>query len=96
MEVSTRATVIKGFAARNSDALKQVAKAVDQAGVQVLPLPLDLREPAADKTLVDKLTAFLDDWPGVVLSLPLSAKSGPLLQSQIFDPKINPNPHLKA
>jgi hypothetical protein len=44
----------------------------------------------------DKLTAFLDDWPGVVLSLPLSAKSGPLLQPQIFDPKINPNPHLKA
>ena len=42
------------LAARNGDALKEVAKAVDQAGVQVLPLPLDLREPAADKTLVDE------------------------------------------
>jgi 3-oxoacyl-[acyl-carrier protein] reductase len=42
------------LAARNDDALKEVAKAVDQAGVQVLPLPLDLREPAADTTLVDE------------------------------------------
>jgi 3-oxoacyl-[acyl-carrier protein] reductase len=42
------------LAARNGDALKEVAKAVDQAGVQVLPLPLDLRKPAADKTLVDE------------------------------------------
>ena len=42
------------LAARNGDALKEVAKAVDQGGVQVLPLPLDLREPAADKTLVDE------------------------------------------
>src|ERR1700675_3247259 len=42
------------LAARNGDALNEVAKAVDQADVQVLPLPLDLREPAADKTLVDQ------------------------------------------
>jgi len=42
------------LAARNGDALKEVAKAVDQAGVQVLPLSLDLRDPAVDKTLVDE------------------------------------------
>ena len=42
------------LAARNGDALKEVAKAVVQAGVQVLPLPLDLRKPAADKALVDE------------------------------------------
>src|ERR1700722_5481604 len=42
------------LAARNGDALKEVAKAVDQAGVQALPLTLDLREPAADKALGDE------------------------------------------
>jgi 3-oxoacyl-[acyl-carrier protein] reductase len=42
------------LAARNADALKEVGKAVDQAGARVLLLPLDLREPAADKTLVDE------------------------------------------
>ena len=42
------------LAARNGDALKEVAKAVDQAGAEALPLTLDLREPAADKTLVDE------------------------------------------
>jgi 3-oxoacyl-[acyl-carrier protein] reductase len=40
--------------ARNGDALKEVAKAVGQAGSQALPLALDLREPAADKALVDE------------------------------------------
>jgi 3-oxoacyl-[acyl-carrier protein] reductase len=42
------------LAARNGDALKEVAKAVEQAGAQALPLALDLREPAADKALVDE------------------------------------------
>src|SRR5580704_15874491 len=42
------------LAARNGDALKEVAKAVTQAGVEALPLTLDLREPAADQTLVDE------------------------------------------
>jgi 3-oxoacyl-[acyl-carrier protein] reductase len=42
------------LAARNGDALREVAKAVDQAGAEALPLTLDLREPAADKTLVDE------------------------------------------
>jgi hypothetical protein len=42
------------LAGRNGDALKEVAKAVDQADVQMLPLPLDLGEPAAGKTLVDE------------------------------------------
>jgi len=42
------------LAARNGEALKEVAKAVDQAGAEALPLTLDLREPAADKTLVDE------------------------------------------
>jgi 3-oxoacyl-[acyl-carrier protein] reductase len=42
------------LAARNGDALKEVAKAVDQTGSQALPLQLDLREPAAAKTLVDE------------------------------------------
>jgi 3-oxoacyl-[acyl-carrier protein] reductase len=54
------------LAARNGDALKEVSKAVDQAGVQVLPLPLDLREPAADKTLVDETLKRLEE------SMPLS------------------------
>jgi 3-oxoacyl-[acyl-carrier protein] reductase len=40
------------LAARNG-ALKEVAKAIEQTGVQVLQMPLDLREPAADKALVD-------------------------------------------
>src|SRR6202789_621597 len=42
------------LSARNGDALKDVAKALDKAGVENLPLALDLREPAADKTLVDE------------------------------------------
>jgi 3-oxoacyl-[acyl-carrier protein] reductase len=42
------------LSARNGDSLKEVAKAVGQAGAEVLPLPLDLREPPADKTLVDE------------------------------------------
>ena len=42
------------LAARNGDALKEVAKAVHETGAQVLPLSLDLREPAADKTLIDE------------------------------------------
>jgi 3-oxoacyl-[acyl-carrier protein] reductase len=41
-------------AARNGDALKEVAEAVNQAGAEALPLTLDLREPAADKVLVDE------------------------------------------
>jgi 3-oxoacyl-[acyl-carrier protein] reductase len=42
------------LAARSGDALKEVAKAVHQAGAEALPLTLDLREPAADKMLVDE------------------------------------------
>jgi 3-oxoacyl-[acyl-carrier protein] reductase len=42
------------LAARNGDALKEVAKAVEQAGAEALPLTLDLREPAANKMLVDE------------------------------------------
>jgi len=42
------------LSARNGDALKDVSKALDKAGVENLPLALDLREPAADKTLVDE------------------------------------------
>src|SRR5580704_12219980 len=42
------------LAARNADVLKEVAVAVKQAGAEVLPLALDLREPAADKALVDE------------------------------------------
>jgi 3-oxoacyl-[acyl-carrier protein] reductase len=42
------------LAARNGEALKEMAKAVDQAGSQALPMALDLREPAAAKTLVDE------------------------------------------
>jgi 3-oxoacyl-[acyl-carrier protein] reductase len=42
------------LAARSGDALKEVAKSVAEAGAEVLPLALDLREPAADKTLVDE------------------------------------------
>lgn len=42
------------LAARNGDALKEVAKAVDQAGTEALPLKLDLRDPSADKMLVDE------------------------------------------
>jgi len=41
------------LAARNGDALKEVAKAVDQAGAEALAMPLDLREPAAAKVLVE-------------------------------------------
>ncbi len=42
------------LAARNGEALKEVAQAVNQAGAEALPLTLDLREPAADKLLVDE------------------------------------------
>jgi 3-oxoacyl-[acyl-carrier protein] reductase len=42
------------LAARNGDALKEVAKAVYHAGAEALPLALDLREPSADQTLVDE------------------------------------------
>jgi 3-oxoacyl-[acyl-carrier protein] reductase len=42
------------LAARNADALKEVAQAVEEAGAEALPLALDLREPAAGKTLVDE------------------------------------------
>jgi 3-oxoacyl-[acyl-carrier protein] reductase len=42
------------LAARNGEALKEVGEAVDQTGAKALPLTLDLREPAADKTLVDE------------------------------------------
>jgi 3-oxoacyl-[acyl-carrier protein] reductase len=42
------------LAARNSDALKEVAQSVTQAGAVPLPLALDLRDPAAAKMLVDE------------------------------------------
>jgi 3-oxoacyl-[acyl-carrier protein] reductase len=45
------------LAARNGDALEEVAKAIDHTGAQVLALPLDLRDPAADKALVDQALA---------------------------------------
>lgn len=41
------------LAARNAEALNQVAALVKQTGAEPLPLPLDLREPAAAKSLVD-------------------------------------------
>jgi 3-oxoacyl-[acyl-carrier protein] reductase len=42
------------LAARNGTALKEVTQVVEQVGAEVLPLTLDLREPAANKTLVDE------------------------------------------
>jgi 3-oxoacyl-[acyl-carrier protein] reductase len=42
------------LSARNGEALNQVADLVKQAGAEPLPLPLDLREPAAAKFLVDE------------------------------------------
>ena len=42
------------LAARNGDALKEVANAVEQAGVQAIPMALDLRQPAPAKTLVEE------------------------------------------
>jgi 3-oxoacyl-[acyl-carrier protein] reductase len=42
------------LAARNGDSLQEVAKAVDQAGAKALPMALDLREPEADKMLVEE------------------------------------------
>lgn len=42
------------IAARNGEALREVAMVVEQTRVPVLPMPLDLREPAAAKTLVDE------------------------------------------
>jgi 3-oxoacyl-[acyl-carrier protein] reductase len=41
------------LAARNGEALNEVAALVKEAGAEPLPLPLDLREPAAAKALVD-------------------------------------------
>lgn len=42
------------LAARNGEALNQVAASVKETGAEPLPLPLDLREPAAAKSLVDE------------------------------------------
>jgi 3-oxoacyl-[acyl-carrier protein] reductase len=42
------------LAARNGDALNEVAQAVEKAGAKAFALALDLREPASDKTLVDE------------------------------------------
>jgi 3-oxoacyl-[acyl-carrier protein] reductase len=42
------------LAARNGDALKEVAAAVKEAGAEALSLQLDLREPSANKELVDE------------------------------------------
>ncbi len=42
------------LAARNGDALEETANAVKKSGAEVLSLPLDLREPAADKSLIDE------------------------------------------
>jgi 3-oxoacyl-[acyl-carrier protein] reductase len=41
------------LSARNGEALNEVAALVKQAGAEPLPLPLDLREPAAAKSLVE-------------------------------------------
>jgi 3-oxoacyl-[acyl-carrier protein] reductase len=41
------------LAARNGEALEQVAALVKQAGAEPFSLPLDLREPSAAKSLVD-------------------------------------------
>lgn len=47
------------LSARNGEALHEVAALVKQAGAEALPLPLDLREPAAAEVLVDQaLTKF--------------------------------------
>src|SRR5580698_9005695 len=42
------------LAARNGEALNETAKAVGEAGAESLPLTLDLREPAAARTLLDE------------------------------------------
>jgi 3-oxoacyl-[acyl-carrier protein] reductase len=42
------------LAARNGEALKEVAKAVEQSGAKALALPLDLGESAAARMLVDE------------------------------------------
>ena len=42
------------LAARNGEALNQVAGLVKQAGAKPLPVPLDLREPVAARSLVDE------------------------------------------
>ncbi|HEY1663678.1 MAG TPA: SDR family oxidoreductase [Verrucomicrobiae bacterium] len=39
--------------ARNGDALNEVAALIKKTGAEALPMPLDLREPAAAKSLVD-------------------------------------------
>ena len=41
------------LAARNGEALNQAAALVKRTGAEPLPMPLDLREPSAAKTLVD-------------------------------------------
>jgi 3-oxoacyl-[acyl-carrier protein] reductase len=41
------------LSARNGEALHEVAASIKKDGGEVLPLPLDLREPAAAKALVD-------------------------------------------
>ena len=41
------------LAARNGEALNEVADSVKKTGAEALPVPLDLREPAAAKILVD-------------------------------------------
>lgn len=41
------------LAARNGEALNQVSASVKEMGAEPLPLPLDLREPAAAKSLVE-------------------------------------------
>jgi 3-oxoacyl-[acyl-carrier protein] reductase len=40
--------------ARNENALNEVAASIKETGVEALPMPLDLREPAVAKTLVDE------------------------------------------
>src|SRR5271156_4487606 len=42
------------LAARNGEALEETAVLVRNAGAEALALPLDLREPAAAKSLVDQ------------------------------------------
>ena len=41
------------LSARNGDALSEVAASIKKTGVEALPMPLDLREPAAPRVLVD-------------------------------------------
>ena len=41
------------ISARNGEALNEVAASIQKGGAEALPLPLDLREPTAAKSLVD-------------------------------------------